>query len=95
MLSSPVYAYGLNLLPVEDVPDAVMELNKRLAQGMRDTGVELALEELDRRFQTLLDELDASGKYTRDADAPPIITKELWLRAQLVTIGKLVRGEQL
>ncbi len=32
MLSSPVYAYGVNLLPAERVAEEVMRLNEQLTQ---------------------------------------------------------------
>ena len=50
ILSSPAYAYGVNLLPAERVAEAVMELNAQLAQEMRDTGAQFTVEELDGRF---------------------------------------------
>ena len=89
MLSNPVYAYGINLLPEERVAEEVMKLNAQLAQAMRETGVTLTLDDLDQRFQALLQQLEDSGIYKRGEPYPPIITKELWLHAQLVTIHKL------
>ena len=95
MLSSPVYAYGINLVPTELVADAVMQLNKRLAEEMRDTGATFTLDELDHRFMALLRELENSGTCTRAEDYPPIVSKDLWLQAQMKTIEKLSRGERL
>jgi hypothetical protein len=95
MLSSPVYGYGINLLPAERAAEAVMQLNMRLAQEMRDSGKAFTLEELDQRFQVLFHELETSGACTRGADGPPLVTKEQWLHAQLKTIEKLSRGETL
>lgn len=95
MLSSPVYAYGINLVPAERVAEAVMQLNRQLTQEMRDTGVAFTLDDLDRRFQALLQELEASGSCTREEDHPPIVSKELWLQAQLKTIERLARNENL
>jgi hypothetical protein len=95
MLSSPVYAYGTNLVPAERVAAAVMQLNVQLAQAMRDTGATFTLDELDRRFQALLQDLEASGQCSRAEDHPPIIAKELWLQTQLKAIEKLARGEKL
>jgi hypothetical protein len=95
MLSSPVYAYGVNLLPADRVADAVMSLNSNLAQEMRETRKHFTLEELDERFQTLLRELETIEGYTRGEDHPPIVSKEMWLQTQLRTIEKLSRGEKL
>jgi hypothetical protein len=77
MLSSPVYAYGINLVPAEHVSAAVMQLNMQLAQELRATGTTFTLDELDRRFESLLQELEISGRCTRAEDHPPIIAKEL------------------
>jgi hypothetical protein len=95
MLSSPVYAYGINLLPAERVAEEVMKLNAQLAQDMRATGAIFTLTDLDQRFQALLQRLENDGVCQRDEDYPPILTKEWWLQAQLVTIQKLARGEEL
>jgi hypothetical protein len=95
ILSSPVYAYGINLLPAERVADAVMQTNRQLAREVRDTGESFSLEELDRRFLALFSELEASGTCTRGEDLPPIVPKTQWLQTQLITIQKLSRGEEL
>jgi hypothetical protein len=95
MLSDPAYAYGVNLLPAERVADEVMKLNARLAQQVRDNSVTFTLDDLDQRFQTLLKQLQDSGVCHRGEDIPPIIPKEQWLQAQLLTIQKLARGEYL
>jgi len=94
-VSSPVYAYGINLLPAERVAEAVMKLNTQLAKEMREIGATFTLGNLDQRFQGLLHQLEVDGICVRDADCPPIITKELWLKAQLVVIQKLARGVKL
>ena len=95
VLSSPVYTYGINLQPAERVADAVMRLNEHLAQEMQNTGIALSLDALDIRYQALLQELETSGLYTREEDLPPIVPKDQWLKAQLVTIEKLSRNEKL
>ena len=95
MLSSPVYAYGINLLPTERVANAVMNLNSNLAQEMRESRKSFTLEELDERFQSLLRELETTEGYTRGEDHPPIVSKEMWLQTQLRTIEKLSLGEKL
>jgi hypothetical protein len=76
MLSSPVYAYGINLLPPEGVAEAVMQLNTQLAQEVRETGVTFTLADLDARFRALFQQLEGSGAYRRGEDLPPILTKE-------------------
>ena len=94
ILSSPVYAYGTcGLQPTERVPEEVMKLNALLALLVRETGATFTLDDLDHRYQTLLRQLEDTGVFRRDEDLPPIITRELWLRAQLTTIQKLARGE--
>ena len=95
MLSDPGYAYGVNLLPAERVTEAVMKLNAQLAKQVRDNSVTFTLDDLDQRFQALLKQLQDSGVCHRGEDIPPIITKEQWLQAQLLTIQKLAQGEQL
>ncbi len=95
MLSGPVYAYGVNLLPAEYVAEGVMKLNAQLAHEVRETGATFTLDDLDRRFQTLLKRLEEDGTCRRGEDLPPIVTKEQWLRAQLVAVQKLARGEGL
>jgi excisionase family DNA binding protein len=94
MLSSPVYAYGINLLPAERVAYAVMDLNSKLALEMRETHKYFTLEELDERFQMLLSVLEMTEGYTRGEDHPPIVSKEMWLQTQQRTIEKLSRGEK-
>ena len=95
MLYSPVYAYGINLLPAERVAEEVMRLNTELAQTVRETGVTFTLDDLDQRFQSLLRQLENDGICKRDVDCPPIMTREQWLRVQLARIQKLARGEKL
>ena len=94
MLSSPMYAYGINLLPAERVAEEVMKLNTQLAQQVKETGVTFTLDDLDQRFQTLLHMLEELGTCQCGEDHPPIITKEQWLQAQWVTIQKLARGQK-
>jgi hypothetical protein len=91
MLSCPVYAYGINLLPALRVAEEVMKLNAQLAQVLRETGASFILNELDQRFQALLRRLEIDGTCHQSVPCPPIITKEQWLQAQLVTIQKLAR----
>jgi hypothetical protein len=95
MLSSPAYAYDINLLPAERVAEEVMKLNAQLAEIVRETGATFTLDDLDQRFQVLLQQLEDSGSYHRDTPCTPTITKEQWLQSQLVTIMKIARGEKL
>ncbi len=95
MLTSPVYAYGINLLPAERVAEEVMKLNTQLAEIVRETGATFTLADLDQRFQSLLRQMEHDGTCHRGESLPPIVTKEQWLQAQLVTIQKLARGERL
>src|SRR5437879_3419578 len=81
-VSSPVYAYGINLQPAERVAEEVMKLNAQLAQAVRDTCVTFTLDALDQRFQALLKQLEDTGICHRDVPAPPTITREQWLQAQ-------------
>ena len=74
MLSSPVYGYGINLMPAERVAEVVLKLNTQLAQKLRDTGTTFTLAELDQRFQALLQELEESGTCIREEDYPPIMS---------------------
>ena len=95
MVSSPIYANGTHLQPIELVAEEVMKLNEQLALLVRETGATFTLDDLDQRFQTLLKQLKDAGMCRRDVPAPPIIPKEQWLQAQWVTIQKLARGEEL
>jgi hypothetical protein len=72
-----------------------MKLNTQLAQAVRETGATFNLVDLDQRFQALFQQLEKSGVCQRGESQPPIITRELWLKAQLVTIQKLASGEKL
>jgi hypothetical protein len=54
MLSDPAYAYGVNPLPAERVAEAVMRLNARLAQIVRETHMTSTLVNLNQCFQALL-----------------------------------------
>ena len=95
MLSNPLYGYGINLVPSERVAEAVMQLNTKLAHEMHDSGATFTLNQLDQHFQALFLELEKSGTCTREEDYPSLVSKDLWLQAQMKTIEKLSRGEQL
>src|SRR5665811_1776528 len=76
MLSIPVYAYGINLLPAERVAEEVMKLNTQLAQAVRQTAATFTLDDLDQRFQAMLQQLEDDGICKRGKSYPPILTKE-------------------
>jgi hypothetical protein len=57
---------------------------------VRETEVLFNLDDLDQRFQALLQQLEVSGICRRGESLPPFITKEQWLQAQLATILRLV-----
>jgi len=94
-LSNPLYGYGINLVPMERVVEAVMQLNTKLAQQMRDSSKTFTLDELDQRFQALFKQFEESGTCVREVDTPPSVSKDIWLSAQLKTIERLSRGESL
>ena len=94
-VSSPVYAYGINLQPEERVTEDVMKLSAQLAQAVQETGTTFILDKLDQRFQALLQRLDDTGVSRRGEPLPPIIPKRQWLQAQLVTIQKLAKSEKV
>jgi hypothetical protein len=73
MLSSPVYAYGINLLPAERVAEEVMKCNAQLAQVGRETGASFTLYDLDQRFQALLQQLEDTDICHRGGPYPPIL----------------------
>ena len=72
-----------------------MKLNAQLAQVVRETGATFTLDDLDRRFQALLQQLEEDGICSWGESLPPIITRKQWLQAQWFTIKKLARGEEL
>ena len=82
MLSSPVCAYGINLVPAKRVAEEVMKLNTQLAKQMPEAGITFIVNDLDQRFQALLQRLENDGVCQRGEDYPPIITKEQRLQAQ-------------
>jgi hypothetical protein len=82
LLSSPAYAYGINLLPIERVADEVMRFNARLAREVLEDGTTSTLDDLDQRFHPLLKQPEDSGVCRRGEGLPPVVTKAQWLRAQ-------------
>jgi hypothetical protein len=53
-VSSPVYAYGIKLLPAARVAREVMRLNAQLEQTVWETGAIFTFENLDLAFQVLV-----------------------------------------
>src|SRR5512142_1045928 len=95
MLSSPVYAYGINLLPAERVAEEVMKLNTQLAQQVRKTGATFTLDDLDQRVQAMRHRLEDYGVCCRGEAGPPISTLEKWLQTQSIaslTLSGVSRG---
>jgi hypothetical protein len=76
MLTSPVYTYGINLLPTERVAGEVMKLNVQLALAMQVTGVTYSLNDIDQCFQALLRQLENYGICKRGESLLPIFTKD-------------------
>ncbi len=95
ILNNPVYGYGIVLEPFDVAIAQVAALNRQLADEQRERGREFSLQELDQRFQKLFERLVNEGICKRGPDAPPIVTKEEWLKAQQVAIGRLARGEPM
>jgi hypothetical protein len=95
ILFNPVYGYGRWLEPRAVVAAHVLGKNVELAARQRAQGHTLTLDELDVEFTALMDELVAGGFCLRLQDLPPLVPKTTWLRAQQVTIQKLMIGEEL
>ncbi len=51
-------------------------------------------DDLDQQFLALLKQLEDDGICQRGESMPPIISKEQWLQAQVVTIQRLVSDEK-
>ncbi len=89
MVNNPIYGYGLVLEPMGDLVEAVDDFVHALAERPE----EYTVEALDREFQGLFVRLERSGRYRRLPDAPTLVTKELWLGAQLSHIRQIRAGE--
>jgi len=90
IISNPIYGYGLVLEPMGDLVEAVDDFVHALA----DRPEEYTVEVLDREFQGLFARLQASGRFRRRPDAPPLVGKETWLGAQLARIRAIRLGEE-
>ena len=93
LLTNPVYGYGIVLEPMDQVPAAMQQFEQQLAEEEAKRGFGFTLPELDERFQLLFASLVENGSFTRGPDATPTLSKETWLQAQQVAIGRLARGE--
>ncbi len=93
MLTNPIYGYGVVLLPADQVPLAIQQFEEQLANEQSKRGFAFTLQELDERFQAHFKSLVESGSFALGRDAPPLIDKETWLKAQQVAISRIARGE--
>ena len=93
--STPIYAWGLVLEPVETLLERTSAFVVQLARETYERGQEFADEELEQRFLAFFDQLVQEGTLTRQADAPPEMGRQIlgprrWLRAQRIRISRLV-----
>jgi hypothetical protein len=95
IIFNPVYGYGRHLQPLDTVVAHVLRLNRALAERQKSLGRTLTLDELDEEYTALMDRLVAQGLCWHEQDAPPLVSKEQWLRAQQVAIRRLVNGEEI
>lgn len=93
LLTNPTHGYGIVLEPADQIPAAVQQFEKQLADEQSKRGFGFTLQELDERFQSFFTSLVESGSFTRGRDVPASVPKETWLQAQQVAIGRLARGE--
>jgi hypothetical protein len=94
-LTSVADVYGITLVPVERVAQAMIELNGKLAKEMRTAKTRYTTHDLDRKYQALLHELETTGACTRGEDKPPTVSRDRWLQAQLNMIESLSRDDRL
>jgi hypothetical protein len=87
VLNDPVYAFGLTLEPRADLVATVGAFTR----GLAERPVEWDLAGLEREYRALFQRLEASGRFRRGPDAPPLVAVEDWLRAQLARIEALRR----
>ncbi len=85
LLNDPVYAFGISLEPRADLTATVDAFTRSLA----DRPEEWDLARLEAEYRALLQRLEASGRFRRGPDAPPLITLAEWLGAQLARIAAL------
>jgi len=89
LLNDPCYAFGLQLEPQADLVATVAAFTRSLAE--RPERWDLA--RLEAEYRALFARLEASGRFRRGPDVPPIIPLEAWLRAQLARIERLRQAE--
>lgn len=87
-LNDPLYGFGLNLEPRADVVATVGAFTRALAE--RPEQWDRA--SLEGEYRALFARLEASGRFRRGPDAPPLVSVAQWLDAQLARIAQL-RGD--
>jgi hypothetical protein len=85
LLNDPGYAFGVNIEPRADVAATVAAFTRSLAERPE----EWDLARLEAEYQGLLARLEASGRFRRGPDMPPLISVPEWLQAQLARIEEL------
>jgi hypothetical protein len=93
MLTNPIHGYGIVLEPADQLPAAVQQFEEQLADEEAKRGFGFTLQELDDLFQKFFARLVEKESFKRGANIPPTVSKETWLQAQQVAIGRLARGE--
>ena len=85
LLNDPAYAFGVSLEPRADLAATVAAFTRSLAERPEEWN----LARLEAEYQGLLARLEASGRFRRGPDVPPLITVPEWLQAQLSRIEEL------
>ena len=88
LANDPRYAFGLSLEPRADLVATVAAFTRGLAE--RPERWDLA--QLEAEYRALFARLEASGRFRRGPDVPPVVSVEDWLRAQLGRIEALRRA---
>jgi len=88
VVNDPVYAFGLNLEPRADLVATVSAFTRGLAERPEQWD----LGRLEHEYRALFARLEASGRFRRGPDTPPVIAVEEWLTAQLARIDSLRDG---
>jgi hypothetical protein len=85
VVNDPIYAFGLNLEPRADLVAMVSAFTRGLAE--RPERWDLA--RLEQEYRGLFARLEASGRFRRGPDTPPIVSVEEWLTGQMARIDSL------
>jgi hypothetical protein len=88
LLNDPVYAFGMSLEPRADLTATVAAFTRSLAERPEEWN----LARLEAEYRGLLARLEASGRFQRGPDVPPLISVPEWLQAQLARIEELRAG---